>query len=77
MNCPYCGSLLTYQDVVCPYCGRTNKGGVAFQKEVYDRIERNRLLRPFLINKKKMKYKLDILADFLSVELEYISFHCQ
>ena len=53
MNCPYCGSLLTYQDVVCPYCGRANKEGVAFQKEVYDRIERNRLLRPFLINKKK------------------------
>lgn len=53
MNCPYCGALLTYQDVVCPYCGREHKEGVAFQKEVYDRIERNRLLRPFLINKKK------------------------
>lgn len=53
MNCPYCGALLTYQDVVCPYCGRKHKEGVAFQKEVYDRIERNRLLRPFLINKKK------------------------
>ena len=53
MKCPYCGGLLTYQDVVCPYCGREHKEGVAFQKEVYDRIERNRLLRPFLINKKK------------------------
>ena len=53
MNCPYCGGLLTYQDVVCPYCGKENKEGAAFQKEVYDRIERNRLLRPFLINKKK------------------------
>ncbi len=53
MNCPYCGGLLTYQDIVCPYCGKENKEGAAFQKEVYDRIERNRLLRPFLINKKK------------------------
>lgn len=53
MKCPYCGGVLSYQDVVCPYCGRENREGVEFQREVADKIEQNALLRIFLRNKKK------------------------
>lgn len=78
MNCPYCGALLTYQDVVCPYCGRKHKEGVAFQKEVYDRIERNRLLRPFLINKKKpevlKRVMLRMVFILVFVNMMFLSF---
>lgn len=52
MKCPYCGGEVSSQSVNCPYCGNINPEGVAFQEEVQKKIERNRLLKPFLIKQK-------------------------
>lgn len=52
MKCPYCGGEMYAQSVKCPYCGRENAEGIAFQQEISRRIERNKLLKPFLIKQK-------------------------
>lgn len=52
MKCPYCGGEFSSQSIKCPFCGRENAEGIAFQNEIQKRIERNRLLRPFLIKQK-------------------------
>lgn len=53
MKCPYCGGEVPAQSITCPYCGKENPEGIAFQQEVQDKIKRNKLLKPFLINQKK------------------------
>ncbi len=52
MKCPYCGGEMYAQSVKCPYCGRENAEGAAFQAEINRRLERNKLLKPFLIKQK-------------------------
>lgn len=52
MKCPYCSGEVSSQSITCPYCGRENPEGIAFQEEVRQRIERNKLLKPFLIKQK-------------------------
>ncbi len=52
MKCPYCGGEVSSQSVKCPFCGRENQEGIAFQEEVQKKIERNKLLKPFLIKQK-------------------------
>lgn len=52
MKCPYCGGEVSSQSPKCPYCGAVNPEGVAFQEEIQKRIERNKLLKPFLIKQK-------------------------
>ncbi len=52
MKCPYCGGEVPAQSVVCPFCGQENPEGIAFQQEVQKKIERNKLLKPFLIKQR-------------------------
>lgn len=52
MKCPYCGGEVPSQSISCPFCGRENPEGIAFQEEVRKKIERNKLLKPFLIKQK-------------------------
>lgn len=52
MKCPYCGGEVPAQSIACPFCGQENPEGIAFQKEVQEKIERNKLLKPFLMKQK-------------------------
>jgi hypothetical protein len=52
MKCPYCGGEVSSQSIACPYCGKANQEGIAFQEEIKRKIERNKLLKPFLIKQK-------------------------
>lgn len=52
MKCSHCGGEVSSQSISCPFCGSPNPEGIAFQKEVKEKIERNRLLKPFLIKQK-------------------------
>ncbi|MED9903794.1 MAG: hypothetical protein UFG06_06380 [Lachnospiraceae bacterium] len=52
MKCPYCGGEVSSQESKCPFCGRENPEGAAFQAKINRKIERNRLLKPFLIKQK-------------------------
>lgn len=52
MKCINCGGEIDSQAPVCLYCGSRNPEGLAFYKEVYRRIQRNRLLAPILLRQK-------------------------
>ncbi len=65
MKCPYCGGEVPSQSTKCPYCGMENPEGVAFQEEVQRKIERNRLLRPFLLKQKKPELVQKMLTRIL------------
>lgn len=40
------------QAIKCPYCGSRNEEGISFYKEVYQRVNRNKLLAPILLRQK-------------------------
>ena len=70
MKCLNCGGQVSYQEIACPYCGTENPEAIAFQKEILEKIERNRLLGPFLRKQKTpelMLLKLLILCGVLFV----------
>ncbi|MDD6490818.1 MAG: hypothetical protein PUG54_01120 [Firmicutes bacterium] len=67
MKCPYCGGEVPSQSVKCPYCDAVNPEGVAFQEEIQERIERNRLLRPFLIKQKTPELKQRMLTRMIVI----------
>jgi len=70
MKCLNCGGQVSYQELACPYCGTENPEAIAFQKEILEKIERNRLLGPFLRKQKTpelMLLKLLILCGVLFV----------
>lgn len=75
MKCQYCGGEVPSQSVKCPYCNRENPEGIAFQKEVLKKIERNKLLKPFLLKQKtpemvqKMLFRVNIIAIVANVLL--------
>ena len=52
MKCTYCGGEVSSQSIRCPFCGRENPEGIAFQEEIRKKIERNKLLKPFLLKQK-------------------------
>ncbi len=52
MKCTNCGGEIDSQALVCRYCGGRNEAGIAFYKEVYQRIQRNKLLAPLLLRQK-------------------------
>lgn len=52
MKCTNCGGEIDSQALVCQYCGGRNEAGIAFYKEVYQRIQRNKLLAPLLLRQK-------------------------
>lgn len=75
MKCPYCNGEVPAQSISCPYCGRENPEGIAFQKQVQEKIERNRLLKPFLLRQKtpeliqKMMTRIIIVLIVINVSL--------
>lgn len=52
MKCINCGGELDSQAIKCPYCGGRNQAGLAFYKEVYEKVNRNKLLAPILLRQK-------------------------
>ena len=52
MKCTYCGGEVSSQSIRCPFCDRENPEGIAFQEEIRKKIERNKLLKPFLLKQK-------------------------
>ena len=34
MKCMYCGGEVPAKSTKCPYCGRENQSGIAFEQEV-------------------------------------------
>lgn len=52
MKCANCGGEIDSQAIVCVYCGSRNEEGLAFYREVYRRVQRNRLLAPVLLRQK-------------------------
>ena len=70
MKCTNCGAQVSYRQMECPYCGTENQEAIAFQKEILEKMERNRLLGPFLIKQKTpelMLLKLLILCGIIFV----------
>lgn len=80
MKCPYCGGEISFQSAVCPYCGSKNAQGSAFQEELRKKIERNKLLKPFLIKQKtpelvqKMLTRIILIVTAANFLLLLISF---
>jgi len=80
MKCPYCGGEVPSQSISCPFCGRENPEGIAFQEEVRKRIERNKLLKPFLIKQKtpelvqKMLTRIWVILTVLNTVLFFSGF---
>ena len=60
MKCPNCGGEVSYKSKQCPYCGTPHIEGIRFQEDIRKKIERNKLIRPFLYLKKspELAYKL-------------------
>lgn len=40
----YCGGEVPAKSTKCPYCGRENQSGIAFEREVREKEARNRAL---------------------------------
>ena len=60
MKCPNCGGEVSYKSEMCPYCGTPHFEGIQFQEDIRRKIERNKLIRPFVLLKKspELAYKL-------------------
>lgn len=56
MKCSNCGGEVPSYSEKCPYCGTVNPEGAAFREEVQRRMEKNRLLRPFLRKQKTPEF---------------------
>ena len=67
MKCPNCGGEVPSQSIECPYCGSINPEGVAFSQEIQKKIERNKLLKPFLIKQKKPELVQRMLTRILLI----------
>lgn len=52
MKCENCGGEVDSQAISCPYCGGRNEAGINFYKEVYQKVNRNKLLAPLLLRQK-------------------------
>lgn len=67
MKCSYCGGEFSSQSEKCPYCGRENGEGIAFQEEVKRKIEKNRMLRPLLIRQETPKLVQRMLSRLIVI----------
>lgn len=80
MKCPYCGGEVSSQSLKCTFCGRENEEGIKFWKELQEKSERNRLLRPLLLKQKtpelaqKMLTRMIIIFTIANVLMFVISF---
>lgn len=52
MKCTNCGGEVDSQAITCPYCGSRNEEGIAFYKDVYQKVSQNKLLAPLLLRQK-------------------------
>ena len=52
MKCPNCGGNIPMESLSCPYCGTANQERIDFLEEIQRKIERNKLLKPFLLKQK-------------------------
>lgn len=52
MKCKNCGGEMDSQAIRCPYCNSENKEGILFQQQVQKKLERYKLLKPFILKKK-------------------------
>lgn len=69
MKCPNCGGDIPSRSLACPYCGSDNPEGIAFQEEIQKKIERNKLLKPFLIKQKTPELVQKMLTRILLILL--------
>lgn len=67
MKCPNCGGDIPSRSLACPYCGTANQEEIAFQEEIQKRIERNKLLKPFLIKQKTPELVQKMLTRILII----------
>lgn len=79
MKCTNCGGEVDSQAIRCPYCGGRNEAGIVFYKEVYQKVNRNKLLAPLLLRQKtpeliqRMLTRIIVAMGILSVVLMGIS----
>lgn len=61
MKCPHCNGEVKYNQITCPYCGKENEEAIEFLGAVQQKIERNRLLGPFLRRMKRPELALRVV----------------
>lgn len=49
MKCPSCGGEVSSQSARCPYCGNVYEPGALFQREIAEKVARNKLLPKFIL----------------------------
>ncbi len=69
MKCPNCGGYIPLESLTCAYCGTVNQEGIAFREEIQRKIERNKLLKPFLIKQKTPELVQKMLTRILLILL--------
>lgn len=80
MKCMYCGGEVPAKSTKCPYCGRENQSGIAFEREVREKEERNRALGDEILKKnlpwltQKMLTRIIVVTAVLNVVLFFSTF---
>ena len=80
MKCTFCGGDVDAQMTKCPFCGKENPAGVAFQEQVEAKKKRNRELPRFILKleekeiKRKLLTRINIALVVLNVILLVGSF---
>lgn len=80
MKCIYCGGEVPAKSTKCPYCGRENASGIAFEQEVKEKEERNKVLPEKILKKnaslltQKILTRVIIVSAVLNVLLLLLTF---
>ena len=80
MKCTFCGGDVDAQMTKCPFCGKENPAGMAFQEQVEAKKKRNRELPRFILKleekeiKRKLLTRINIALVVLNVILLVGSF---
>ena len=76
----YCGGEVPAKSTKCPYCGRENQSGIAFEREVREKEARNRALGDEILKKnlpwltQKMLTRIIVVTAVLNVVLFFSTF---
>lgn len=76
----YCGGEVPAKSTKCPYCGRENQSGIAFEREVREKEARNRALGDEILKKnlpwltRKMLTRIIVVTAVLNVVLFFSTF---
>lgn len=62
MKCVNCNGEIDSQAIKCPYCGSRNEAGIQFNKEVYEKVHRNKLLGPILLRQQTPELMQKVLT---------------